>query len=116
MFVQWVICPAEFFVPSTLYTEMGWRRGHLGSPFPSTHFLSINIMFAPLSNSALVGIEVGILSWVITTSIRISLLGFIVHIKTSLSNPSRVSLHLESSVSLGCQLHFILHEDAESLQ
>ena len=100
--VQWVICPAEFFVPSTLYTEIGWHRGHLGSPFSFTHFLSINITFAPLSSSAFVGIGIGILSWVIVTSIRISLLGFIVRVKPSLSNLSRVSLYSESSIGLRC--------------
>ena len=44
--------PAEFFVPSTLNTGIGFHNRVKGMFFSLAHFLSIKIMFAPLSNKA----------------------------------------------------------------
>ena len=44
--------PAEFFVPSTLNTGIGFRNRVKGMFLSLAHFLSIKITFAPLSNKA----------------------------------------------------------------
>ena len=44
--------PAEFFVPSTLNTGIGFHNGVKGMFLSLAHFLSIKIMFAPLSSKA----------------------------------------------------------------
>ena len=44
--------PAEFFVPSTLNTGIGFRNRIKGMFLSLAHFLSIKIMFAPLSSKA----------------------------------------------------------------
>ena len=43
---------AEFFVPSTLNTGIGFRNRVKGMFLSLVHFLSIKIMFTPLSNKA----------------------------------------------------------------
>ena len=48
----WVILPAEFRVPSTLYTGMGFHKGVSGTLCFSAHVLSIKMVFAPESRSA----------------------------------------------------------------
>ena len=45
--------PAEFFVPSTLNTDIGFCNGVKGMFLSLAHFWSIKIIFAPLSNKAL---------------------------------------------------------------
>ena len=44
--------PAEFFVPSTLNTGIGFHNGVSEMFLSFAHFLSIKITFAPLSNKA----------------------------------------------------------------
>ena len=44
--------PAEFFVPSTLNTGIGFHNRVKGMFLSFAHFLSIKITFAPLSNKA----------------------------------------------------------------
>ena len=43
---------AEFFVPSTLNTSIGFHNRVKGMFLSLAHFLSIKIMFAPLSSKA----------------------------------------------------------------
>ena len=44
--------PAEFFVPSTLNTDIGFRNRVKGMFLSLVHFLSIKITFTPLSSKA----------------------------------------------------------------
>ena len=49
--------PAKFFVPSTLNMGIGFHNRVKGMFLSLAHFWSIKIMFAPLSNKALVEIK-----------------------------------------------------------
>ena len=47
----WIILPAEFHVPSTLYTGIGLHKGISSTLCFSVHALSIKIAFVPESRS-----------------------------------------------------------------
>ena len=49
----WVILPAEFHVPSTLYTGIGFHKGISGTLCFSAHVLSMKMAFAPEPRSML---------------------------------------------------------------